>query len=78
MAENPGRWRRPGAVGWAGLAGAVRFFKSGRIVVVNSEGPAEIRVAGKTITGKGAFTVTIDGPKAESKTLSEDAEVNVR
>ena len=43
-----------------GIAGAVRFYKDGKIIIANSEGKARYRVAGKTITGDGPFTATIE------------------
>jgi len=50
-------------VNFHGTAGAVRFYKSGKITVINSEGKTEITVAGKTISGEGAFTVTLENGK---------------
>jgi len=47
-------------VSFHGNAGAVRFFKTGRIAVINSEGDATITVAGKTISGTGVFQVTLE------------------
>jgi hypothetical protein len=64
-------------VRFVGQAGAVRCYATGKIVVTNSEGKAEIRVGGKTIRGEGGFTVIIEGGKAESATHSKDATVNV-
>ena len=51
-------------VQFKGQAATVRFFKSGRIVVANCEGKIEAGVAGKRITGEGAFVVSIEGNKA--------------
>jgi len=66
------------AVEFTGTAGAVRMYKDGHFVAANSEGPATIRVAGKTITGAGAFAVTITGEKVETKTYGEGATVTVK
>jgi hypothetical protein len=50
-------------VRFTGTAGTVRFYKTGKIVIINQEGKAEYRVNGKTITGDGAFTVIIENDK---------------
>lgn len=63
---------------FTGLAGAVRFYGDGKIVAVNNESEATIRVAGKTIVGRGAFTVTIAGDQVETKRYGEGAVVEVR
>ncbi|MHB9025220.1 MAG: hypothetical protein ACYC7E_13795 [Armatimonadota bacterium] len=65
-------------VEFTGTAGAVRFYADGKIVVANNEGNATFRVAGKTITGSGAFTVTITGGKVETKPFGEGATVDVK
>ena len=65
-------------VDFSGMATSVRFMKNGKIVVTNSEGKATIKVAGKTITGNGAFVVTIDGGNATSSTQSQGATVEVK
>ena len=44
-------------------SGAVRFYKSGNIAVINTEGKAEITVHGKTISGIDAFQVTLENGK---------------
>jgi hypothetical protein len=51
-------------VTFQGTAGSVRFFKDGNVVITNAEGKASYTVAGKTITGEGAFTVAITAGKA--------------
>ncbi len=61
-----------------GMAGAVRTYATGRLVVMAGEGPTEIRVAGKTITGTGPFHVVIDGGKVTTKTFAATATVDVR
>ncbi|MBI2440306.1 MAG: hypothetical protein HYV35_02930 [Lentisphaerae bacterium] len=60
-----------------GMAGTVRFYKSGKIAVANCEGKTEIAVAGKTITGAGGFVVTLEGGKVVSSTTGKDAKFNV-
>ncbi|MHB9025777.1 MAG: hypothetical protein ACYC7E_16685 [Armatimonadota bacterium] len=64
-------------VSFRGTAGSVRFYADNQIVVTNAEGQAEYKVSGKTITGTGAFTVTIgkDGVKTEK---GEGASVEVK
>ena len=47
-------------VTFSGTAGAVRCYKSGKIAVINTEGEARFTVAGKTISGSGIFTVSLD------------------
>jgi len=64
-------------VKFEGMAGAVRFYNGGKVAVVGNEGHTEVHVGGKTIRGQGAFVVTLDGGKAESKTYTEGAEVEV-
>lgn len=61
-----------------GVAGAVRQFKSGKIAVVNSEGACEVKVAGKTVTGRGAFVVEIDGAAAKVTWRADGAEASIR
>ncbi len=61
-----------------GTAVAVRFTKDGRIVVANSAGALTAHVAGKTITGEGAFQVTLQGGQVTSKTCREGATVLVK
>ena len=51
-------------VRFEGTAATVRFYKSGKMTVTSGEGAATTAVAGKTITGRGAFTVTIDNTNA--------------
>jgi hypothetical protein len=60
-----------------GSALAVRLYKDARVVIANGEGVASVRVAGKAITGTGAFSVTIAGDKVETKTYAQDAKVGV-
>ena len=57
-----------------GVAGAVRQFKSGKLAVVNSEGQCEVKIAGKTITGHGAFVVEINGKDANTTWRGEGAD----
>ncbi|OPZ82656.1 MAG: hypothetical protein BWY76_02650 [bacterium ADurb.Bin429] len=61
-----------------GIAVAVRKYEDGTIHVTNSEGDMTVAVAGKTITGSGAFSVTITGGKVETKTFGEGAKVEVK
>ena len=61
-----------------GTSIAVRKYQDGKLVVTNSEGPATVHAAGKTITGAGAFSVTITGDKIETKTYAEGAKVDVQ
>ncbi len=68
---------RDDRVEFTGVAGAVRFYGDGKIVAVNNEGEATIRVAGKTIVGRGAFTVTMAGGQVETKKYGEGAVVAV-
>ena len=56
----------------------VREFKDGRTVIVNSDGAFEGTVGGKTITGKGGFTVTIDRGEVSTKTNESGATVHVQ
>lgn len=63
---------------FTGIAGTVRFYKDGSIVAASHEGEAVISVAGKTITGAGAFAVTMTGDKVETKTYGEGATVTVK
>jgi len=60
-----------------GQAATVRLFNSGRIALANCEGKIEARVAGRRITGEGAFTVIIDGNKATIKKHEETATAQV-
>jgi hypothetical protein len=69
---------KDGATDFTGRAGAVRTYKDGKVVVVNSDGPATIHAAGKTLTGTGAFTVTLAGGTVETKTFGEGAKVEVK
>jgi len=58
-----------------GTAGALRFYNSGKIAVVNTEGHAEFTVAGKSISGDGPFNVIMDH---DSVTITpRDARVTV-
>jgi len=63
-------------VSFHGTAGAVRFYKSGKIAVVNTEGYAEFTVAGKSISGDCAFNVIIDHDSVT--TMPRDARVTVK
>jgi len=63
-------------VSFHGNAGAVRFYKTGQIAVINSEGEATITVAGKTISGTGAFQVTLENGKVTLE--PKDAKVTVK
>ncbi len=65
-------------VTFKGTAGSVRFYTDGKIVVTNAEGAATYTVAGKTITGAGAFTVVIENGKATTSTQGEGAKVEVK
>jgi hypothetical protein len=56
----------------------VRFFKDGRVAVVNNEHDLQVTVAGKTITGSGPFVVTITGGKVATKKHSDDAVVEIQ
>jgi hypothetical protein len=60
------------------MAGAVRFHRDGKTVVANNEGHAEVRVAGKTITGSGAFTVSVAGDSVKTETFGEGATATVK
>ncbi|MHB9131744.1 MAG: hypothetical protein ACYDBB_11730 [Armatimonadota bacterium] len=61
-----------------GTSVAVRRYKDGKIIVTNSEGAATVTVAGKTITGTGAFSVTIENGNATTKTYADGAKVEVK
>ena len=61
-----------------GIAGTVRQFKSGKIVVVNSDGQCEVKIAGKTITGHGAFVVEINGKDAKTTWHGEGADAVIQ
>jgi hypothetical protein len=63
---------------FTGMAGAVRFHRDGKTVVANNEGHAEVRVAGKTITGSGAFTVSVAGDSVKTETFGEGATATVK
>lgn len=65
-------------VQFKGQAGSVRFYKSGKWTATNTRGPATLVVNGKTITGKGAFSVTVEGGNASVKTLEKDAAAEVK
>jgi hypothetical protein len=65
-------------VSFDGTAASVRFYKSGKVVVNNCEGQAQFTVAGKTISGHGAFRVVLEDGKVAREKLSEDAQVEVR
>ncbi len=68
-----------GDLRFSGQAGAIRFYKTGEIVVINNEGKAGIAVAGKTITGTGPFSVTLRaGKPSETHTYAPDAAVQVQ
>jgi len=59
-------------------AAAVRFFKDGRVAVVNNEDDLQVTVAGKTIVGSGPFVVTITGAKVAIKKHTDDAVVEIQ
>jgi len=62
-------------VTFSGTAASVRLNRSGRLAVANSEGEAQVTVAGRKITGTGAFVVTIDGEKIGTATYGEGSTV---
>ncbi|MHB9133340.1 MAG: hypothetical protein ACYDBB_19915 [Armatimonadota bacterium] len=62
-------------VEFQGVAGSVRFYKDGKVVVTNAEGKGSYRVAGKLIAGEGAYTVTVENRKV---TVSDGAKVTVQ
>ncbi|MHB9132382.1 MAG: hypothetical protein ACYDBB_15030 [Armatimonadota bacterium] len=64
-------------VSFQGTAGSVRFYQDGKVAVTNAEGKASYKVAGKTITGEGAFTVVVTDGKATTSTQSAGAKVTV-
>ncbi len=63
---------RDDRVEFEGMAGSVRFYKDGKIVVTNAEGQGRYRVAGQQISGQGEFTATIADGKV---TASEGVQV---
>ncbi|MCX5659283.1 MAG: hypothetical protein NTW19_06115 [Planctomycetota bacterium] len=65
-------------VQFKGEAGTVRFYKSGKWTATSTQGTATIVVNGKTITGQGAFTVTVEGGQATVKPLSPKATAEVK
>jgi len=65
-------------VEFRGMAATVRFYRSGKIAVANCEGKARVRVGGRTITGEGAFVVTLDGERVSSETHEAQAHVQVQ
>lgn len=65
-------------IDFRGTAAAIRFYKDGRIVVINNESGTTIKVAGKTVSGSGPFTVTLKDGKADKALLADDAWVEVR
>jgi len=65
-------------VQFEGMAAAVRFYKSGKIAVANCEGKAQMRLAGRTICGEGAFVVTVEDGEVSSETYEDHARVEVR
>lgn len=64
-------------IAMTGTAVAIRKYRDGKIVITNSDGAATVQVDGKTITGAGAFSVTITGDKVEKKTYADGAKVDV-
>jgi hypothetical protein len=64
-------------VTFQGTAGSVRFYKDGKIAVTNAEGKASYKVAGKNITGEGAFTAVIENGKVITSTQGAWAKVVV-
>jgi hypothetical protein len=67
-----------GKVEFKGMAGAVRFYGSGKIAVVGNEGKTEVRVSGKAIQGEGAFVVLLAGGSVSKAGYSEGAKVDVK
>ena len=65
-------------VQFSGTAATVRFYKAGKIAVVNTEGKSEIRIAGHRLEGTGPFTVTIEGSKIVTHTHAPDARVDIK
>ena len=56
----------------------VRTYVGGRVEVLNAEGAAEVKAAGKSVSGEGAFLVSIEGEKATKRTFSAAARVEVK
>lgn len=65
-------------VQFSGMSGTVRFYKTGKIAVANTEGKLEVRVAGRRIEGAGPFTATIEGGKVATQTHAPDARVDAK
>ena len=65
-------------VQFRGVSGTVRFYKSGKIAIVNTEGQSEIRIAGHQIAGTGPFTVLIELGKVVTQTHAPDARVEAK
>ena len=76
---NPAAFEfRDDRVQFSGISGAIRLYKTGKVVVVGAEGKSEIRVAGHRIEGIGPFTVTIEGGKVDTQTHEAGAHVEVK
>jgi hypothetical protein len=65
-------------VEFKGMAGAVRFYGTGKTAVVGNEGKTEVRVSGKAIEGQGAFVVLLEGGSVSKAGYSEGAKVDVK
>ena len=65
-------------VQFSGTAATVRFYKAGKIAIVNTEGKSEIRIAGHRIEGAGPFTVTIEDGKVATQTHAPEAHVEAK
>ena len=65
-------------VKFRGMAAAIRFYRDGKVTIVNSEGKAELEAGGKTVRGLGAFVVSIENGKSTVETFSEGASAEVK
>ena len=63
---------------FSGVSGTVRFYKSGKVAVANTESKAAIHIAGHRIEGTGPFTATIEGGKIVTQTPAPDARVDAK
>jgi len=62
---------------FTGKSGAIRYYKDGKIVILNNEGSADFVVANQKITGTGPYMVVLNKGKAVATPLESNATVQV-